>query len=374
MTMQRLFVATRKGLFILERGKSGSAPWTITGAYFLGDSVSMCLFDRRDNHAYAAIGHGHFGVKMHRSADGGTTWAECKAPAYPPLPEGREPDKCPMRGINIPWNLELVWSLEAGGPKEDGLLWCGTVPGGLFRSRDRGDSWELIESLWNVPERKAWFGGGLDYPGIDSICVDPRNPRRVAVAISCGGVWITDNGGDAWVCRADGMRAEYMPPDQQGAPHIQDPHRMVQCPAEPDKMWVQHHNGIFRTTDGAKSWHEVTTARPSGFGFAVAVHPKNGDRAWFVPAIKDEKRIPVDAKVVVSRTSDGGKTFDILTKGLPQSHAYDITFRHCLDVDDSGDRLAFGSTTGSLWSSDDGGDSWQTISNNLPPAYCVRFA
>jgi photosystem II stability/assembly factor-like uncharacterized protein len=279
-----------------------------------------------------------------------------------------------MRGINIPWNLELVWSLETGGPKETGMLWCGTVPGGLFRSRDRGDSWELVESLWNVPERKAWFGGGLDFPGIDSICVDPRDPRRVAVAISCGGVWITENGGDSWKCRADGMRAEYMPPEQQGAPHIQDPHRMVQCPGEPDKMWVQHHNGIFKTTDGAMSWHEVKTAKPSGFGFAVAVHPNNGDRAWFVPAIKDEKRIPVDAKVVVSRTSDGGKTFDVLTRGLPQSHAYDITFRHCLDVDDSGKCLAFGTTTGSLWSSDDEGDSWQTLSTHLPPIYCVRFA
>jgi len=43
-------------------------------------------------------------------------------------------------------------------------------------------------------------------------------------------------------------------------------------------------------------------------------------------------------------------------------------------VDDSGDVLAVGSTTGNLWISEDGGDSWQTISSNLPPIYCVRFA
>ena len=37
---------------------------------------------------------------------------------------------------------------------------------------------------------------------------------------------------------------------------------------------------------------------------------------------------------------------------LPQEHAYDIVFRHALDVDDRGERLAFGSTTGSVWISD----------------------
>jgi hypothetical protein len=49
-------------------------------------------------------------------------------------------------------------------------------------------------------------------------------------------------------------------------------------------------------------------------------------------------------------------------------------FRHCLDVDGSGERLLFGSTTGNLYASDDGGESWQMVSNHLPPIYCVRFA
>ena len=57
------------------------------------------------------------------------------------------------------------------------------------------------------------------------------------------------------------------------APEVQDIHRLVQCPAAPDTMWVQHHNGVFRSTDAARSWQEVTTIRPAKFGFAVAVHP-----------------------------------------------------------------------------------------------------
>jgi hypothetical protein len=114
--------------------------------------------------------------------------------------------------------------------------------------------------------------------------------------------------------------------------------------------------------------------KPSVFGFAVAVHPAKPDTAWFVPSTKDEKRCPTDGRVVVNRTEDGGRTFEGLRRGLPQEHAYDLVYRHGLDVDETGNRLVFGSTTGSLWISEDGGDSWQTVASNLPPIYAVRFA
>jgi len=373
----RLFVATRKGLFTLDRVSDGGAsgsPWRITRTAFLAVPVSIVLPDPRDHWVYAAVGHGHFGTKLHRSGDGGETWEECAAPAYPAPPEGTEEVRCPVRGIPIPSSLELIWALEPGGRDEPGTLWCGTIPGGLFRSNDRGSSWELVRSLWDQPRRKEWFGGGMDYPGIHSICVDPRDSRRVTVGVSCGGVWATADGGQTWDCRAEGMWAAYMPPERKHDPNIQDPHRLVQCPARPDALWVQHHNGVFRSTDGAMSWQDVTTVKPSTFGFAVAVHPTDPNTAWLVPATSDERRIPVDGEVVVARTRDGSRTFEVLREGLPQHHAYDLTFRHALDVDDTGNRLAFGSTTGSLWASDNGGDAWVSISAHLPPVYCVRFA
>ena len=145
---------------------------------------------------------------------------------------------------------------------------------------------------------------------------------------------------------------------------------MVQCKAEPDKFWVQHHCGIFKSVDNAKSWTEVK-AKPSSFGFGVVVHPDDADTAWFVPGIKDEKRIPVDGALVVTRTRDGGKTFKSLKKGLPQKHAYDLIFRHGLAIDGPGERLAMGSTTGGVWVSEDQGDSWQSVSA-LPAAGLCR--
>ena len=371
---RRLYVATRKGVFTLEPASNGSSGWKIAAVGLLGVPVSIVMPDPRDGRIYAAAGHGHFGVKLHRSEDHGRSWPEVASPKYPPRPEDQEPDMCPMRGIPVPWNTELIWSLEPGGADRPEELWCGTLPGGLFHSPDAGQSWTLNRSLWDHPSRRKWFGGGMDWPGIHSISVDSRDSGRLALGVSCGGIWLTDDAGQSWTQGGYGMKAEYMPPEQAENPETQDPHYCVRCPGSPDVMWVQHHCGIYRSTDAGMNWTQITAAQPSAFGFAVAAHPNDPLTAWFVPAVKDEARYPVDGQVVVSRTRDGGESFEVLRHGLPQEHAYDITFRHALDVATDGNMLAFGSTTGSLWISSDAGDRWQQLSAHLPPVYCVRFA
>ncbi|MGQ0671512.1 MAG: WD40/YVTN/BNR-like repeat-containing protein [Hyphomicrobium sp.] len=363
-----LLVATRKGLFTFTRRPA----WTLSGTDFLGDNVSMVLADRRNGRRYAALEHGHFGCKMHRSQGEGAAWEECASPTYPAKPEGVvDTDGW---GKPIPWSTVKIWALETGGPDERGVLWSGTIPGGLFRSTDGAASWELVRPLWDDPKRQKWFGGGADLPGIHSISVDPRDPRMVRAGVSCGGVWRTTNGGGSWECHGHGMFATFMPPEQKFDPNIQDVHRLAQCASSPDRLWVQHHNGIFRSDDGGAAWHEVTDVPMSNFGFVVAVHPRDPDTAWFVPGMSDEKRVPVDGRLVVTRTRDGGKSFEVLSRGLPEGKAFDIVYRHGLDVDDSGDRLAFGSTTGGLWVSDDQGDTWACLSQRLPPIHAVRFA
>ncbi len=362
---QPLWVATRKGLFSLQ----ASDGWRINTPSFLGDPVTMVLDDPRDRTIYAALNLGHFGVKLHRSHDRGATWQECAVPSYAEVP----PDAATADGPPpSPPTLKLLWALEAGGAGQPGRLWAGTLPGGLFRSDDGGGRWDLVRSLWDRPERANWFGGGYDWPGIHSIWVDPGDAARVFVGVSCGGAWASDDEGGHWESRAKGMVAEYMPPERRDDESIQDPHRIAVCAARPEVMWTQHHNGVFRSVNGGRDWSSVPAARPSVFGFAVAAHPTDPDTAWFAPAVKDERRIPVDAQLVVSRTRDGGRTFEVLDRGLP-APSFDLVYRHALDVDRSGSVLAMGSTTGGLWLSEDGGDSWRTLSQNLPPIYAVRF-
>jgi hypothetical protein len=361
--MTDLLVGTRKGLFSIDRGATSYA---VADVAFLGVPVTAVLHDVRDRTTYAALDHGHFGTKLHRRDPSADSFTEIAAPAYPEPPDGTA-DAGPA------WATQMVWTIEAGHPDRPDALWAGTIPGGLFRSPDRGDSWELVRGLWDQPSRTEWFGGGYDAPGIHSVSVDPRDADAVLVGISCGGAWRTGDDGATWAV-GKGMRAAFVPPDRTFDPVIQDPHRLARCTASPDVVWCQHHNGIFRSTDGGSTFTEITDNPVSAFGFAVAAHPRDPLTAWFVPAVSDEQRIPVDGRVVITRTRDAGETFDVLGNGLPDQDAYHLVYRHALAVDDRGERLAIASTTGSLWVSEDAGDSWAHVTSALPPVACVRWA
>jgi hypothetical protein len=353
----RAWIATRKGLFEMQR-RAGS--WTIARTSFLGEPVSMVLPPQPSGRMLAALNLGHFGVKVHASDDAGAHWHEVATPQYPAQPEGEG---------GVAWKLVQIWSLECSGA----TVWAGTLPGGLFGSTDGGDSWQLVESLWRRPERAEWFGGGYDVPGIHSICPHPAQPDELLVGISCGGAWVTRDRGATWSLQADGMRADFMPPERAADPNIQDPHAIVRCTARPEVLWCQHHNGIWRSSDNARSWQRIADVPVSNFGFAVAAHPSDPQTAWFVPATADQRRVPLDGALVVNRTRDGGRSFETLRTGLPHADCYDLVYRHGLAVGGAGHCLMMGSTTGGLWSSDDSGDRWSFIAAHLPPIYAVRF-
>jgi photosystem II stability/assembly factor-like uncharacterized protein len=351
-----MLLATRKGLLQLTQNKNG---WTIARTSFPGIAVTAALHDARDGTLYAMLKHGHFGSKLHRSDDDGQSWTELPAPAFPSDAAGSP-------------TLFQIWTLEPGGADEPGRLWAGALPAGLFRSDDRGEHWQLVSALWNVPEREKWAGGGYDDAGIHSILPDPRDSKHLFVAISCGGVWESPDSGKSWSLRGDGMIATYMPPELAGQLETQDPHRVARCAAAPDIMWMQHHCGILRSADAGRTWTPLKLP-VDDFGFAVVAHPKDPLTAWFVPAIKDELRVPRDGALAVTRTNDGGKTWESFHNGLPQRDAFDLIYRHGMDVDPSGRQLAMGSTTGSLWVSENAGEAWWLINAHLPPVYALRL-
>lgn len=363
--MQTLLVASRKGLFVV-RGQG--TQWAVVSHHFAGDPVTQVLADPRTGHWFAALRMGHFGVKLRKSTDQGASWTEMAAPAFPP-----KPDSGPLADDPTPWNVDQIWALTPGGMAEPGTLWAGCMPAGLFKSEDGGASWALCTALWEDPLRPGWFGGGNDFPGMHSVLVDPRDPHHIRVAISCGGVWQTQDGGASWALTAAGMTADYLPADNADDPNTQDPHRMVQCTAQADVLWVQHHCGIYRSTNGGQWWAHVAAPTPSGFGFAVACDPQDPLRAWFVPAAADTHRYPVDGKLVVNRTDDGGKTFQTFSAGLPQTHAYHLVYRHSLALAADRQTLAMASTTGGLWVSADAGEHWHSVSHDLPPVAALGW-
>lgn len=354
-----LLLGTRKG-FISYQYKNGN--WTAENLSFEGVPVSIAYADTRTGTWWAALDHGHWGVKLHRSKDRGNSWEEVTAPAYP---EGSEIKD------GIPATTRYIWAIANGGKKFPSRLWLGTDPGGLFLSEDAGNSFQLVKSLWDHPTRKeGWFGGGRDQPGIHSVVVDPRNENRIYIGISCAGVFETTDSGNIWHIRNKGMHADFLP--DPNAETGYDPHILVAAPSNPDILWQQNHCGIFRSTDAAMNWQDIgQPGGPAKFGFAIAVSEDNPDQAWVAPANSDTTRTAIKGALCICRTDDGGKSWKVLTKGLPQENCYDIVYRHALAL--SGNALAFGTTTGNLFFSNDKGESWQVVNNYLPMVYSVQF-
>lgn len=358
MSKTNLLLGTRKGLIVYQQHGDG---WNHNATHFLGIPVSLTLVDERSGTWWACLDHGHWGCKLHRSSDQGKSWEEIEAPKFM---EGMEVKE------GVPAAVKYLWAMSHGGADKPCVLYLGTDPGALFRSTDNGNTWHLVESLWNHPSREKWFGGGRDNPGIHSVVVDPRDSNHIYVAVSCAGVFESFDAGETWQSANKGLKADFLPdPNSEIG---QDPHILKACPSNPDVLWQQNHCGIFVSTDGAKNWKEVSQKDgPANFGFAVAIKQDNPDQAWVVPGISDEIRVAVDQALVVCRTDDGGKSWKEQRAGLPQENCFDIVYRHCLDI--SGACLVFGTTTGNVYYSNDLGENWVQLSSDLPMIYSVEI-
>ncbi len=384
-----ILVGTRKGTFIVDKV---NGRWRPRLAGHGGQGVNFVARDPDSGTLWSALGHGHWGAKLSRSTDGGQTWTD--APTQIKYPEGARHFVPPMptedgstTGAVVVKDATLLklWIIEFG---PSGRVYVGTIPGGLFISQDGGETFELNRGLWNHESRGGdlfagegsgmthWFGtpaavdSGEFAPGIHSIVVDPRNPKRILIAISTAGVLESTDGGETWQGRNRGMLNDYLPQPEAEWGH--DPHYITLSTGQPDHVWQQNHCGVFYSSDGAKTWSRVS--QPDNgvhFGFPIAADDHDGKTAWVVPGKADMARMTIDGALFVARTSDGGQSWVQQREGLPQENAYDVVYRHALH--NSGELVAFGSTTGNLYVSENRGDSWMAVANNLPPVYSVRF-
>jgi hypothetical protein len=357
----KILVGTSKGLVVFCL-KDTTVVDTVV--HFKGFPVSMIYVDVQTKSLWVALSHKHWGEKLHVTHDLGISWQSAGLPSF----KGLEYKP------GIPSSLRKIWVIERADHNDPKKFWLGTEPGGLFYSDDDCKSFQLNEPLWNHPSRtndNQWFGTGKDFPFMHTILIDPRDSQHVYAGVSCAGVFETMDGGKNWHPRNNGLVAAYLPKTTPEVGH--DPHQMLMCQSHPDVIWQQNHCGIFRTTDGGKIWKQVSDAsRWPHYGFALAIDNENPDVAWVIPAESDESRVPVDLKVCVCKTTDGGKTWRTLSDGLPQQNSFDLVLRHGFVR--TPELMTFGTTNGNLYCSFNDGESWQTLSNNLAPISTVAIA
>jgi photosystem II stability/assembly factor-like uncharacterized protein len=355
-----VLVGTMKGAFIFRSDKSRKN-WKVEGPYHRGYAIYALLHDNRAgrNRTLAAANNSYMGSSLRASDDSGRTWSE--------------PDRYPIRFPEGSGRaLAQIWQIVPGRATQPDVLYCGVEPAALFESRDGGESWQPNEGLLNHEHQPKWQpgAGGLC---LHTIILDPKNEQRMLIAISAAGVYRTDDGGKSWRARNVGVRAEFLP--DKHPEFGQCVHKVVHHPSRPERLFLQNHWGLYRSDDWGDSWKDIANGVPSDFGFAMQMHPHDPDTVYIVPIESDQFRCTPEAKLRVYRTSNAGASWEPLTGGLPQTDAYETILRDALTADSFDPAgIYFGTRSGKLFGSNDGGDSWTEMADGLPPVVCVKTA
>ena len=350
-----LLIGTSKGLFTL--GSRGQLDNPIAN----GASVPSVAFDPRRRRILARKTSFFWGTGVVYSDDLGKTWVEPQAP-----------------NLQFPAEFEAsikqAWQIMPATNKEPDVVYVGVEPAPLFRSDDGGTTFDVVRGLWDHPHRATWQprGGGLS---LHTILLDERSPKQLTVAISTGGVYRSEDGGETWRSSNTGIRADFMPEDQRFPEYGQCVHKVARDATRPDTLFLQNHGGLYRSDDNGASWNDIGDGVPSDFGFPMVTHPHKSGTAYVIPNGDAFNRWTPEARCRVYRTSDAGASWQALTSGLPQKDAYITVLRDAFAsdrLDPAG--LYFGTRGGELYASRDDGDTWELLAEHLPPVLTVRAA
>jgi hypothetical protein len=356
-----VLVGTTKGLFAL-RSNDGRERFDLAGPSFAGEEVSATCIDVRGATPRLLCGSvsNHWGPVLRRSDDLGGSWSEDQTAALA-FPAGSDAA------------LARIWQLTPGPSDRPEMVYAGVEPAALFRSDDGGQSFSLTEGLWNHPHRPEWEpgGGGLC---LHTVLPHPDDPDRLLVAISAAGVYLTDDGGGSWRASNAGIVVGFVP-DSPVLEFGQCVHKVARDAHDHERLYLQHHGGIYRSDDGGGSWDPMTGIAGMDFGFPVVAHPTRAGTAYLLPLESDEYRCTPGGRCTVWRTADAGASWEPLTTGLPQLDAHMTVLRDGFTTDGQDPAgLYFGTRSGEVYGSSDDGDSWRLLARHLPPVLSVRAA
>src|SRR5262249_43411153 len=201
--------------------------------------------------------------------------------------------------------------------------------------------------------------------------LDPKNPKRIWIAISAAGAFRTDDGGETWKPINRGLRSQYIPDPNAEVGHCV--HHIAMNPQRPGTLFMQKHWDVMRSDDAGDNWKEVSGNLPTDFGFVIDVHAHEPETIYVVPIKSDGEHYVHEGKLRVFRSRTGGNEWEPLTKGLPQSHCYVNVLRDAMAVDslDKGG-IYLGTPGGQVYCSGDAGDTWAPIVRDLPAVLSVE--
>lgn len=359
-----VLAGTRKGLFVFY--SKDRKKWKRRGPYHEGDVIRHAVLDPNDGKTlYAGVTSEHWGASVVRSTNFGDKWLRPKQnPKYP-------------KGSGL--SVDRVWQVKAG---EDGTLWAGVEPAGLFRSHDGGDNWESVDGLNLRKDRKDW------QPGNGGLCLHtilpyPGSPKKLVIGISSVGIFGTKDAGKTWKVMNGGIHGVFEPDKIMRDGEIGTcPHKIARDAKDPRVLYQQNHAGVYRRVQGEDSWQacekglpqrKVERGRKWTFGFAVAAHPHDKGTAYLAPLESDNNRVAIDGALAVYRTTNGGKSWGRLDRGLPAKDAYFTVLRDGMRTDTNDPVGVYvGTTTGQIYYSRDSGESWGLLAEYLPQVVSVE--